>query len=108
MWDRSQARVPCKPSAIQFVLGELEKLLEEAAADIDCPMLTGVLLAILLFADDIALFSYSASGLQKQLDILNSFRAKRGLTVAAKKTKIPVFEPWKSSTPSSNFRWGHH
>ncbi len=81
---------PASPLLFSLYLDELEKLLEEAAADIDCPRLTEILLAILLFADDIALFSYSASGLQKQLDILSSFCAKRGLTVNVKKTKILV------------------
>ncbi len=94
---------PASPLLFNLYLDELEKLLEEAAADIDCPRLTGILLAILLFADDIALFSYSASGLQKQLDILSSFCAKRGLTVDVKKTKILVFEPRKSSIPSFIF-----
>ncbi len=91
---------PASPLLFSLYLNELEKLLEEAATDIDCPRLT---LAILLFADDIALFSYSASGLQKQLDILSSFCAKRGLTVNVKKTKILVFEPRKSSIPSFFF-----
>ena len=94
---------PASPLLFSLYLDELEKLLEEAAADIDCPRLTGILLAILLFADDIALFSYSASGLQKQLDILSSFCAKRGLTVNVKKTKILVFEPRKSRVPSFFF-----
>ncbi len=58
---------PASPLLFSLYLDELEKLLEEAAADIDCPRLAGILLAILLFADDIALFSYSASRLQKQL-----------------------------------------
>ena len=46
----------------------------------------------LLFANDIALLSYSPSGLQKQLDILAEFCARRGLTVNVKKTKTMVFE----------------
>ena len=65
---------------------------ENAADSTDCPRLACHLLAILLFADDIALFSYSPSGLQKQLDILAEFCAKRGLTVNVKKTKTMVFE----------------
>ncbi len=51
---------PASPLLFSLYLDELEKLLEEAAADIDCPRLTEILLAILLFADDIARFSYSA------------------------------------------------
>ena len=59
-----------------------------------------VLLAILLFADDIALFSYSTSVLQKQLDILAEFCLARGLSVNVKKTKTLVFERRKSVTPA--------
>ncbi len=40
---------------------------------------SGVLLAILLFADDFALFSYSASELQKQLDIVSSNDSQQNL-----------------------------
>ncbi len=65
-------------------------------------MLTGASLAILLFANDIALFSYSATGMQKQLDILNRFCVRRGLTVNVQKTKILVFEPQSSSAASFN------
>ena len=97
------ARVSASPLLFSLCLDELEKLIEEAGADIDCPILTGISLAILLFADDITLFLYSASGLQKQLDILNNFCVKRGSTVNVNKTKIQVFEHRKSSTPSFFF-----
>ena len=63
------------------------------------PQIADIVLAILLFADDIALFSYSPAGLQKQLDILSKFCAARGLSVNVKKTKIVVFELRKSITP---------
>ena len=44
--------------------------LEEASGETDCPRLAELLIAMLLFADDIALFSYTTKGLQPQLDIL--------------------------------------
>ena len=91
---------PASPLLFSLYLDELERLLEEAHADIDCPRLQQLLLAILLFADDIALFSYSSKGLQKQLDILAQFCAARGLTVNVQKTKSMVFEPRKSTTPA--------
>ena len=50
-------------------------MLKEAKDHIDAAMLLQSLVAILRFADDIALFSYSAKGLQylqTQLDILCS------------------------------------
>ena len=72
--------MPSKPLAFFLYLDELEKLLEEAAPDVDCPQIADIILAILLFADNFALFSYSAAGLQKQLDILSEFCAARGLS----------------------------
>ena len=60
---------PASPLLFGLYLDELEKMLEDAP-DIDAPRVADILLAMLLFADDIALFSFSPSGLQKQLDIL--------------------------------------
>ena len=53
-------------------LNELETSLEDASEHIDCPCLAQLLIAILMFADDIALFSYSPRGLQHQLNIHRS------------------------------------
>ena len=58
-----------------------------------------ILLAILLFADDIALFSYSHRGLQRQLDILYAFCTDRQQTVNVAKTKALVFEARKNFMP---------
>ena len=79
-------------------LDELESLLEEASEETDCPRLAEILIAILHFADDIALFSYSQKGLQRQLDILHAFCSARGLKVNVQKTKTMVFEHQKSQT----------
>ena len=100
MWNWS---CPASPLLFGLYLDELEEQLEKAAADTDCPQIAEMLLAILLFADDIALFSYSQAGLQKQLDILSAFCAARGLIVNVKKTKTVVFEHRKSSTCSFLF-----
>ena len=90
---------PASPLLFGLYLDELERLLENAS-DIDAPRIADILLAILLFANDIALFSYSTSGLQKQLDILAEFCLARGLSVNVKKTKTLVFERRKSVTPA--------
>lgn len=90
---------PASPLLFSLYLDELEQLLENAHAEIDCPRLQSLLVAILLFADDIAMFSYSRRGLQRQLDILASFCSARGLTVNVQKTKTMVFEARKSCTP---------
>ena len=89
---------PASPLLFGLYLDELEKLLEDAFDDLDCPCVANILLAILLFADDIALFSYTQRGLQRQLDILEAFCAARGLTVNVNKTKTLIFEARKSCT----------
>ncbi len=76
---------PLSPLLFSLYLDELESLLEEASDEIDCPHLAEILIAILLFADDIALFSYSQKGLQRQLDILEAFCSARGLKVNVQK-----------------------
>ena len=85
---------PASPLLFSLYLDELEALLE-ASEEIDCPRIAEILLAILLFADDIALFSYSHRGLQGQLGILSAFCTDRQLTVNVAKTKALVFEARK-------------
>ena len=89
---------PLSPLLFSLYLDELESLLEEASDEIDCPHLAEILIAILLFADDIALFSYSHKGLQRHLDILEAFCSARGLKVNVQKTKTMVFEHQRSHT----------
>ena len=87
------------PLLFSLYLGELETLLEEASGETDCPRLAVLLIAILLFADDIALFSCTTKGLQRQLDILHAFCSDRGLKVNVQKTKTMVLEHQKTQTP---------
>ncbi len=76
----------------------------EASLGIDVPCLADILLAILLFADDIALFSCPAAGLYRQLNMLTEFCAARGLPVNVKKTEIFVFEHCKSTRPAFHYQ----
>ena len=94
-----QQGCPARLFLFGLYLDELETLLE-SCHEIDAPRIAELVLAILLFADDIALFCYSVTGLQKQLDILGAFCAARGLTVNVKKTKTLVFEHGTSATPA--------
>ena len=48
---------------------------------------------LLLYADDLALLSTRAEGLQSMLDALQDFSKRRRLTVNLKKTEVLVFEP---------------
>ena len=50
---------PLSPLLFSLFLDELESLLVEASEETNCPRLAEILIAILLFANGIALFSYS-------------------------------------------------
>ena len=91
--DKAQA-VAEAVHVVNLMLQSLRKVKDGT----DCPHLAQLLIAILLFADDIALFSYFEKGLQRQLDILQDFCAARGLKVNVQKIKAMVFEPRKSHT----------
>ena len=82
-------------------IDKIEAMLQAAKDSIDVPRLLGeIIVAILLFADDIALFSYSPQGLQAQLNILQQFCHDRGLKVNVAKTKVVVFEHRQSISPA--------
>ena len=89
---------PLSSSLFSLYLDELGSLLEEASDEIDCPCLAEILIAVLLFADDVALFSYSKKGLQRLLDILQAFCFARGLKVKVQKIKTMVPEHQSSHT----------
>ena len=57
---------------------------------------------MLLFADDIVLFTTNKFSLQSQLDNIYHYSCKWGLTINVNKTKLCVFETRKSQ---SNFQW---
>lgn len=71
----------------------LHDYLKRNAGSIDAPTLLILIILLLLFADDIALTSLSGRGLQRQLDILDEFRADTHMTVNTEKTIIVVFNP---------------
>ena len=86
---------PLSPTLFGLYVDGLEKHLLETT-DIDAPTLRGVLVPLLLYADDLILVSTSVAGLQKQLDALASFCDQRQLTVNLSKTKVVVFEAQRS------------
>lgn len=57
---------------------------------------------MLLFADDIALFTTDPNSLQAQLDTIYNYSVKWGLKINVQKTKICIFEKRKSK---HNFTW---
>lgn len=95
---------PASPLLFGLFIDELEAQLKANSDPSDAPKLLGTLMAILLFADDIALMSHSPSGLQHQLSILAHFCADRGLTVNVSKTKIVIFEPKRTDCQPFTFQ----
>ena len=89
---------PLSPTLFGLYVDGLEKHLLNMT-DIDAPTLMGVMVPLLLYADDLILMSESAAGLQKQLDALASFCEERQLTVNLSKTKVVVFEHRQSDVP---------
>lgn len=71
-------------------------------ADVDAPTLMGVMVPLLLYADDLILMSDSVAGLQKQLEALASFCKEQQLmiTVNLSKTRVVVFEHRQSEVPN--------
>ena len=57
----------------------------------DAPSLSGVLIPLLLYADDLIVMSMTAEGLQRQLDAVQVFCHQRQLSVNLAKTKVVTF-----------------
>ena len=89
---------PLSPMLFGLYVDGLEKHSLDMA-DIDAPTLMGVMVPLLLYADDLTLMRASAAGLQKQLDAFASFCEKCQLTVNLSKTKVVVFEHRQSDVP---------
>ena len=80
-----------------YVDGLENQLLD--TADIAALTLLGVVVPLLLYADDLILVSESAAGLQTQLNTTASFCEQHQLTVNVSKTKVVVFVAQHSSIP---------
>ncbi len=57
----------------------------------DAPSLSGALIPLLLYADDLTIMSTTPAGLQRQLNALQLFCEQRQLTVNLTKTKVVTF-----------------
>ena len=81
---------PLSPNLFGLFLDGLEGLLKEVPGA-DAPSLAGLVVPLLLYADDLVLKSTTQSGLQRLMDSLGRFCEDRGLTVNIEKTKTLVF-----------------
>ena len=81
---------PLSPTLFGIFLDSLDAHLqaESAAAGVEC---RGVRVPGLFYADDVALLSPSAQGLQQLLDTMQLFCVANGLTISVLKTEVVVF-----------------
>ena len=86
---------PASPLLFGLHLDALESYLKGQGPGLhvapDGPSLSGQVILLLLFADDLVLVSQSENGLQARLHALHAFCINRGLTVNLAKTKAVVF-----------------
>ena len=91
------------PFLFSMYLNDLEnELIQKGAGGFDIGMLK---LYLLLYADDIVIFSNTSEGLQNGLDILSEYCSKWKLTVNIDKTKIMVFRKGGSLPRNMNFTY---
>ena len=77
------------PFLFSMYINDLEsELMQNGVVGIDIGMLK---LYLLLYADDIVIFSSTSDGLQKGLDVLSEYCQKWKLTVNTEKAKIMTF-----------------
>ena len=81
---------PLSPFLFGIFIDRIESFMRSFAPNIGVP-LGHILLQLLLYADDLVIFSESAAGLQKLLDILYVFCHFNALTVNIKKSEVVIF-----------------
>ena len=87
---RKKMRRQLKLSQVGLFVDGLEQHLMDTLGH-DAPSLSGVLIPLLLYADDLTIMSTTAAGLQRQLDALQLFCEQRQVSVNLSKTKVVTF-----------------
>ena len=84
---------PLSPLLFGLFIDELEGWMQSQLGQ-EAGVLVGALrLYLLLYADDLVLVSRTPEGLQRQLEVLESFCAAKGMEVNLSKTEAVVFRP---------------
>jgi hypothetical protein len=78
------------PTLFIIYTDKLEDCLEKAGCV--SPTLTGIVINLLLYADDIVLMARSPHDLENQLRILKDFCSNMGMTVNIDKTKVMIIK----------------
>ena len=80
------------PTLFGLCIDKLEELVNRVAKEekLDAPKLMHQVILLLLYADDVVLFSYDIESMQRLLGVLETFCESSGLTVNVEKTKMMV------------------
>ena len=90
---------PLSPDFFKLFLNDLSPTLEFK----NCPVLAGILISHLLWADDLILLALDAKTLQQQLNRLTNFCNQWGIEINNTKTKVVIFGEDDRDTPPPNF-----
>ena len=86
---------PLSPTLFCIYINKLEECLEFAGCK--GTKLAGVLITLLLYADDIVLLAKSHDDLDKKLQILHDYYSKMGMTINSDKTKVMIIKSKKNT-----------
>ena len=81
---------PLSPTLSGIYIDKLEGCLEEAGCA--GTILAGIVIILLIYADDIVLLARCSSNLDKQLRLLQDFYSNMGMTVNTDKTKVMIIK----------------
>lgn len=85
---------PLSPTLFGLCIDKLEELIQMMlqGEQPNSPQICGYTILLLLYADDVVFFSYTAENMQRMMHILQKFCLESGLTVNVNKTKIMVIQ----------------
>ena len=93
------------PTLFNLFLSDLPSLFH--SLDMDAPKLTNHSVTSLFWADDLAIMSTSANGLQLAMDNLKLYSDTNELSVNIKKTKLMVFNKSGKLLKNTNVYYGN-
>nr|XP_006824602.1 PREDICTED: RNA-directed DNA polymerase from mobile element jockey-like [Saccoglossus kowalevskii] len=95
---------PLSPTLFSLFINDLVELLDSTA--IDQPVLDGLTISSLLFADDIVITSTSKEGLQSSINHLHDYTNKLGLKVNTDKSKVIFFTKYGHRSDNIALKYG--
>ena len=84
---------PLSPTLFGLCIDQLEEVITQSMGEeVDMPKIGTITLLLLIYADDVVLFSHHASTLLKMINVVSDFCKTSGLAVNVTKTKVMVIK----------------